>query len=592
MTGRNDPCPCGSGKKFKKCCGRPKDIDELIDEELERVMQGAINEGIGHREHEEISGRIELWQNELEGLFDEDLIETLAFETYMYIEKQELWRRFLIRQVNKTERPQVKEVLMAWQRPFIVLGAVQHVTDDRLYLEDELSGKKFSIDAQGYRGTGGWLFGIVFPDPRRGDNDLQGTGGLVFIPENQRTLMEQIRAKLQDFDGGMLALYKLFGEFEQAIEFSPFEEEVIEAVKRYLDDHNLESETMMNIVQLFLLKEEVNARKPGAIAAGLIAGATEHAVFGAREVTQKEIGEYFSVSSGTLAKYREMVWDFIYDRVQESVGEQFAQETEIGTDPLPTERSLWEMIVRVSRHPDASSDEVEQLLAEDMQQPFEPENDEERAQLLCYDAYAAETDEERFRLAREAEELAPKLPDVNLILADAEAEPEMRYLTAENTSLHLFNKEFDDPWMYVPNRPLFRACFKFGAWKLVNGDAKGASEEFEFLLEQAAQDHQGTIWLLASAYLAQGRADDAFDLLPEEEMYLNELAGMLLDGDSYEEIIGGLTALAPDNTGLNRRLREMRNPGMFPRHLSTEENAEELTYWLLYWPLQKLQSGE
>ncbi|MFC4024726.1 SEC-C metal-binding domain-containing protein [Oceanobacillus longus] len=20
--GRNDPCPCGSGKKFKKCCGK------------------------------------------------------------------------------------------------------------------------------------------------------------------------------------------------------------------------------------------------------------------------------------------------------------------------------------------------------------------------------------------------------------------------------------------------------------------------------------------------------------------------------------------------------------------------------------------
>jgi uncharacterized protein YecA (UPF0149 family) len=21
-VGRNDPCPCGSGKKFKRCCGR------------------------------------------------------------------------------------------------------------------------------------------------------------------------------------------------------------------------------------------------------------------------------------------------------------------------------------------------------------------------------------------------------------------------------------------------------------------------------------------------------------------------------------------------------------------------------------------
>jgi preprotein translocase subunit SecA len=23
QPGRNDPCPCGSGKKYKKCCGRP-----------------------------------------------------------------------------------------------------------------------------------------------------------------------------------------------------------------------------------------------------------------------------------------------------------------------------------------------------------------------------------------------------------------------------------------------------------------------------------------------------------------------------------------------------------------------------------------
>lgn len=22
QAGRNDPCPCGSGKKFKKCCGK------------------------------------------------------------------------------------------------------------------------------------------------------------------------------------------------------------------------------------------------------------------------------------------------------------------------------------------------------------------------------------------------------------------------------------------------------------------------------------------------------------------------------------------------------------------------------------------
>ncbi|MFY7866576.1 SEC-C metal-binding domain-containing protein [Roseateles sp.] len=25
-VGRNEPCPCGTGKKFKKCCGAPADL--------------------------------------------------------------------------------------------------------------------------------------------------------------------------------------------------------------------------------------------------------------------------------------------------------------------------------------------------------------------------------------------------------------------------------------------------------------------------------------------------------------------------------------------------------------------------------------
>ena len=30
-VGRNDPCPCGSGKKYKKCCG--SGIDDSADSE-------------------------------------------------------------------------------------------------------------------------------------------------------------------------------------------------------------------------------------------------------------------------------------------------------------------------------------------------------------------------------------------------------------------------------------------------------------------------------------------------------------------------------------------------------------------------------
>jgi uncharacterized protein YecA (UPF0149 family) len=27
-VGRNDPCPCGSGKKYKKCCGKMEFLGE------------------------------------------------------------------------------------------------------------------------------------------------------------------------------------------------------------------------------------------------------------------------------------------------------------------------------------------------------------------------------------------------------------------------------------------------------------------------------------------------------------------------------------------------------------------------------------
>jgi uncharacterized protein YecA (UPF0149 family) len=30
-VGRNDPCPCGSGKKYKKCCGKMEFLDQNED---------------------------------------------------------------------------------------------------------------------------------------------------------------------------------------------------------------------------------------------------------------------------------------------------------------------------------------------------------------------------------------------------------------------------------------------------------------------------------------------------------------------------------------------------------------------------------
>lgn len=52
-TGRNDPCPCGSGRKFKKCCfGQNQnkesliytDLDELSNKVVMLIKQGRLDE--------------------------------------------------------------------------------------------------------------------------------------------------------------------------------------------------------------------------------------------------------------------------------------------------------------------------------------------------------------------------------------------------------------------------------------------------------------------------------------------------------------------------------------------------------------------
>lgn len=40
--GRNRPCPCGSGKKLKKCCSRPKRPERRRVAEAKKALHSAV----------------------------------------------------------------------------------------------------------------------------------------------------------------------------------------------------------------------------------------------------------------------------------------------------------------------------------------------------------------------------------------------------------------------------------------------------------------------------------------------------------------------------------------------------------------------
>jgi len=46
--GRNDPCPCGSGRKFEHCCER---IGSLADDKPDQEWASSLREAIGNRDY-------------------------------------------------------------------------------------------------------------------------------------------------------------------------------------------------------------------------------------------------------------------------------------------------------------------------------------------------------------------------------------------------------------------------------------------------------------------------------------------------------------------------------------------------------------
>ena len=57
--GRNDPCPCGSGKKHKKCCLETEQVVQGLDDEQLATLERVIGEDPAYLESvDELSNRV------------------------------------------------------------------------------------------------------------------------------------------------------------------------------------------------------------------------------------------------------------------------------------------------------------------------------------------------------------------------------------------------------------------------------------------------------------------------------------------------------------------------------------------------------
>lgn len=337
MVGRNDPCPCGSGKKYKKCHGKNAlgDITTLVSEEIDRIVEGFVKESFHTANYHDLEKRNHFWQETLHHAFTNKLIDTIAMETYIYIDSPELWQNYINKQLTILNRQQVKDIIQSWLKPVFMLAKVDSQSPEVIALTDIVTNKSYVMNGTPAKTfSGSWLFGIFMPDARKGENGLTATSSVVFIPDEKEHIVEALRLKLQNGYSDSLDLYKTFIESKteeiptvaieddqvksevaattEATQLAPFTVEVLELVSKYANNYQLDVSEFIQLLTNFLENATVKAKKAETVAAGAVLAGQANGHIPEGGVSKvKDVAAYFEVSASSISKYRDQISEFL-----------------------------------------------------------------------------------------------------------------------------------------------------------------------------------------------------------------------------------------------------------------------------------------
>ena len=317
MVGRNDPCPCGSGKKYKKCCESKEaiSIEKVQTEELERILQTFYDEYPERKDLSEFAQLVKQWSDSLKDYLDHEMIEAIALDEFFFHHKPEIWTSYLEKLQKKIVRPSTLKVINEWSQPQVFVGKVVEVDEDYMTVQHILTGETIRLRRESEKPVpvGVHAFCFILPDGSSIENHYLAVSSLIFFPIDQTVVFEQFIKQFNNQSGlsaeaylkeNGTQLWQALGEngYEGG-EYSNFEAGVLQMALNFLEKHNRDYNTLLEIVEDYLVEKQPKARKEVAIAAGAIRFGQENGIFEPLEITVKEIAEAFNVSTSSLNKY-------------------------------------------------------------------------------------------------------------------------------------------------------------------------------------------------------------------------------------------------------------------------------------------------
>ena len=317
MPGRNDPCPCGSGKKYKKCCALKETVtvEEVYAEELERVLQTFYDVYPLRKDYKDFVEIADKWQKAIGQYLIEDMIEAIVMDSFFFHERTDIWTGYLQKTKKETVRPSTLAVLETWDHPTMMVAKVIDVgekymivqnilTDEMVYLRRE-GEKPIPVDVH--------VFCFILPDGSNKEKHYLAVSSMIFFPKDHQEVFGKIAADFKEQDQldeeafwkeHSLNFWGNLGEhgFEGG-EFTDFEADVFLQVLGFLESRGRDYKTVLEIVEDYVVECQPKARKAVAIAAGAIRFGGEAGLFEPVEMTVKDLAEEFGVSPSSLNKY-------------------------------------------------------------------------------------------------------------------------------------------------------------------------------------------------------------------------------------------------------------------------------------------------
>ncbi|WP_139823806.1 tetratricopeptide repeat protein [Thalassobacillus devorans] len=574
-VGRNEPCPCGSGKKYKKCCGKSNVVTfptQQIDEELKNFQQQfqeymfeSYPYLLPHREPET----------------DEDQILFLVSLLYRGIFEQlkdgmTPYQHFLSKRKKNIVRPATRKAVENWENTipgFFYLEEVE--SESVVVVRDYFHDQTYRVDRVSipleteYFEEFPFYLGLLF---NWGENYSFLPIAMPGSDELKDYYIQQLERRRKQGNAMISAPDYIKEHFLQEVEHwlhdmpnsvqdiwdgRPEELEVLFLLDEHVPPHVQGKEGyhgLKHFWQSFCQEHQPQIRKPAVLAAALeyFMVATPFFELEDYDVTQKEIAEKYRVSTGSIVRRFDEFEDFIFQMMDEKMGEHqdaVVRNVEPGKN-IDMEKSIYEMHKKIEASGLTNEDDINRFMKEQHHEPFTPANDKERAQILAYNAMQVEDIDLKEELVNKALEYDDKNIDALVLQAQMEEDvlkKEVGLLKAENTGLRSMRPEWrqDDDhsiWGFIEARPMLRAQEATADFYVEKGEVEKAIEGYEYLLHYNPNDNQGIRFKLMTLYLEQRKVKKARELLekyPEDhtvDFYYAEVLIEILEGSSYEEI--------------------------------------------------------